>query len=367
MNSLEHQLDYPFTEQLPQPAEVMEIAFGLCWVRMPLPFALDHINLWLLRDQIDGVRGWTVVDCGAATNETVELWERIFADGIDGLPILRVIVTHCHPDHLGLGNWLCNGGTKRRWTAPLWISLGEYTMGRLLNSGDVVNVGGSAVVSHFQSNGLTDSNMLDGLRNRENYYRKLVPAVPSSHVRLMDGDRVQIGDRTWQIVVGYGHSPEHCALYCEEDSLLIAGDMVLPRISTNISVFVTEPDGDPLALYLDSLEPYSEMREDTLVLPSHGRPFRGVKTRIKQLRDHHAERLAEVMVACSQRECSAADIVPIMFKRKLDMHQMAFAMGEALAHLHLLWHRGNLKRTLCQDGILRFSVVRDTVKASGAA
>jgi glyoxylase-like metal-dependent hydrolase (beta-lactamase superfamily II) len=362
MNVLEHQLDYPFAEQLPQGAEALRIAPGVYWLRMPLPFALDHINLWLLRDRIDGVQGWTVVDCGAATTDTTELWERVFNDVLDGMPVLRVIVTHCHPDHLGLASWLCVGGDKQRWTAPLWISHGEFSLGRLLNAGSVVNLAGEAVARHFQLNGLTDQAELEGVSNRGNYYRRLVPMVPERHRRLMDNDSVNIGSRKWQVIVGYGHSPEHCALYCEEDALLISGDMVLPRISTNVSVFDSEPDGNPLTLYLDSLERYATMREGTLVLPSHGRPFVGVRTRVRQLQEHHAQRLAEVMDACSRSACSAAEIVPIMFKRMLDMHQMTFAFGEALAHLHALWYRGDLERSLEEDGVLRFRVVSENVK-----
>ncbi|ACC73928.1 MBL fold metallo-hydrolase [Paraburkholderia phymatum] len=354
MNALEHQLEYPFADRLPDGADPVEVGPGVYWLRMPLPFALDHINLWLLEDEIDRVLGWTVVDCGAATAETTQRWERLFDSVLDGLPILRVLVTHCHPDHIGLAHWLCSGGDKRRWRAPLWISFGEYTLGRLLSSGAVVNVGGETVSNHFRVNGLLDDVALEGVKNRENYYRRLVPDVPGQYRRIMEGDELMIGERKWRVVTGFGHSPEHCALYCKEDGLLISGDMVLPRISTNISVFDLEPDGNPLELYLSSLAAYAAMSEDTLVLPSHGRPFTGLRTRIQQLRDHHAERLAEVMALCSQQPSSAADIVPVMFKRKLDMHQMTFAMGEALAHLHLLWNRGSLTRIVDAAGILKF-------------
>jgi glyoxylase-like metal-dependent hydrolase (beta-lactamase superfamily II) len=166
---------------------------------------------------------------------------------------------------------------------------------------------------------------------------------------------VKIGGKTWRVVTGFGHSPEHCALHCEETGVLISGDMVLPRISTNVSVFDIEPEGSPLALYLESLGRYEAMPEDTLVLPSHGKPFRGMHTRIGQLRDHHDARLAEVREACAEKPRSAADIVPLMFKRQLDIHQMTFAMGEALAHLHLLWLAGELKRKQDADGVIRFS------------
>ncbi|WP_205192379.1 MBL fold metallo-hydrolase, partial [Burkholderia sp. LMG 13014] len=169
------------------------------------------------------------------------------------------------------------------------------------------------------------------------------------------GDAVTIGARTWRVVTGFGHSPEHCALHSEADGVLISGDMVLPRISTNVSVFDLEPEANPLALYLQSLGRYETMAPETLVLPSHGKPFRGVRTRITQLREHHDARLAEVRVACAEQPMSAADIVPIMFRRReLDIHQMTFALGEALAHLNLLWLAGELVREQGDDGVLRF-------------
>jgi glyoxylase-like metal-dependent hydrolase (beta-lactamase superfamily II) len=174
---------------------------------------------------------------------------------------------------------------------------------------------------------------------------------------MREGDELLIGGRSWRIVTGFGHSPEHCALHCAQAGLLISGDMVLPRISTNVSVFDIEPEGNPLALYLQALARYEPMAEDTLVLPSHGKPFRGLRTRIGQLRDHHAARLAEVRAACVEHACSAADIVPLMFRRKLDIHQMTFAMGEALAHLHVLWHAGELRRVQGDDGVIRFAAV----------
>jgi glyoxylase-like metal-dependent hydrolase (beta-lactamase superfamily II) len=355
MNALEHQLDYPFSDTLPEPGQALEVAPGVHWLRMPLPFALDHINLWLLRDEIDGRQGWTVVDCGVATDAIRTNWEKVFDTVLDGLPVLRVIVTHCHPDHLGLADWICTGGDRKRWDVRLWISLGEYMLGRVMAAGDGSNAGGERAAHHFARHGLSDEASLDKLRNRTSYYSNLVPSIPRQYRRMREGDALAIGGRTWRIVTGYGHSPEHCALHCDETGLLISGDMVLPRISTNVSVFDIEPEGNPLALYLDSLKRYETMAADTLVLPSHGKPFRGVHTRIGQLRDHHDARLAEVRAACAEKPQSAADIVPLMFKRQLDIHQLTFAMGEALAHLHLLWLAGELKRTHDADGVIRFS------------
>ncbi|WP_153076464.1 MBL fold metallo-hydrolase [Paraburkholderia bonniea] len=356
MNALEHQLDYPFADVLPPAGEAHEVAPGVFWLRMPLPFALDHINLWLLRDEIDGQRGWTVVDCGIATDTIKAHWEHVFEHVLEGLPVLRVIVTHCHPDHLGLAHWLCEGGEHRRWSVRLWMSLGEYMMGRVMAAGDS-GAGGAGAARHFARHGVSDEASLASLRQRQGYYAELVPAMPQQYRRMRDGDRLLIGGETWHVVTGFGHSPEHCALHCERAGVLISGDMVLPRISTNVSVFDIEPEGNPLALYLEALGRYETMLPDTLALPSHGKPFRGVQIRIRQLREHHAARLEEVRAACAVQPQSAADIVPMMFRRRLDLHQMTFALGEALAHLHLLWLAGELTRMQDAAGVWRFSTV----------
>jgi glyoxylase-like metal-dependent hydrolase (beta-lactamase superfamily II) len=353
MNPNEHKLEYPWGDSQPEPGSTRDVAPGVRWIRMPLPFALDHINLWLLRDEIDGRRGWTVVDTGISRDEVKTLWERIFAQGLDGLPVLRVLVTHMHPDHVGLADWVC-----RRWDAPLWMTMTDYALACLWSSsrGPGSGAGGDAAVAHFARHGLADPEAQEKIRARAGYYPNLVPAVPERFTRIMDGDRVRIGGHEWRVIVGYGHAPEHASLYCQELNVLISGDMVLPRISTNVSVFDHEPDGNPLPLYLRSLDAYGDLPADTLVLPSHGRPFRGLHERIAQQHSHHADRLEEVMEACRQ-PCSTSDIVPVLFKRKLDLHQLTFAMGEALAHLHALYFEGRLSRRTDDDGVVRFTAV----------
>lgn len=353
MNPNEQKLSYPWGDELPQPGSAVAVADGLRWIRMPLPFALDHINLWLLRDQIDGREGWTIVDCGVSRDEVKALWEQVFDSVFDGLPVLRVIVTHMHPDHIGLAYWLCD-----KWQAPLWMTMTDYAVARLWSRPAVGGVtaggpNGQSAVDHFTRHGLNDPQAQEQIRQRSNYYPGLVPDVPARFCRIMDGERISIGGRDWRVIVGYGHAPEHASLYCDTLQVLISGDMVLPRISTNVSVFDYEPDGNPLPLYLNSLRAYDGLPEGALVLPSHGRPFRGLHERIAQQHGHHAERLAEVMDACGA-PMSAADIVPVMFKRKLDVHQLTFAMGEALAHLHALYFEGKLERATGADGVIRF-------------
>jgi glyoxylase-like metal-dependent hydrolase (beta-lactamase superfamily II) len=352
MNELEARLDYPFGDELPQPGQAREIAPGVKWIRMPLPFALDHINLWLLRDEVDGRQGWTVVDTGIAKPEVKALWETIFENALEGLPVLRLIVTHMHPDHTGLAAWICE-----RWNAPLHMSMTDFYVASLWSSRPAggAGTGGDVAVAHFARHGLTDATAQEQIRQRASYYPSLVEGMPRRFVRMLGGERLRIGGRVWEFIAGYGHAPEHISLNCPELKVLISGDMVLPRISTNVSVFDHEPDADPLKLYLQSLDSYEPLAEDTLVLPSHGRPFKGLHERLRQQRDHHAERLSEVLQWCTEKPMSASDVVPLMFKRKLDLHQMTFAMGEALAHLHTLYHEGKLTRAEDDKGVLRFS------------
>ncbi|MCA3218085.1 MAG: MBL fold metallo-hydrolase [Burkholderiales bacterium] len=361
MNPHEHELVYPWPD-VPAAGTVHSLRPGLHWLRMPLPFALDHINLWLLDDEIAGRPGFTIIDCGIASDETKQAWESVFDTVLGGRPVLRVLATHFHPDHVGLAQWLTAGGARRRWSAPLWMTATEYAYARFLAAGSD-DASGDGAARHFARHGLSDPAALAKVRARGGgYYPKLVPAVPGSYRRIMDGDGIAIGPhgakRVFRVIVGHGHAPEHASLYCEDDRLLVSGDMVLPRISTNVSVFDLEPEADPLPRYLHSLDRYAALPADTLVLPSHGKPFIGLHQRIAQQHGHHRDRLAEVLAACAQPK-TAAEIVPVLFKRELDLHQLTFALGEALAHLHALWHAGQVQRQEGNDGVFRFRAVAD--------
>lgn len=350
-------LEYPLGSALPEPGRALALPGGLRWLRMGLPFALDHINLWLLPDEIDGRRGWTVVDCGIDDAATRAHWASVFETALDGLPVLRVLVTHMHPDHIGLAHWLCERFSTPEAECRLWISATDWHVARLASQaslGQGQNQGGSDAAAFFASHGLVDAGSLEKVRARRGYYGSLVPAVPLRHARLHEGLVLRIDGRDWRCIAGYGHAPEHIALFRADDGLLISGDMVLPRISTNVSVYESEPEADPLPMFLDSIERLRTLPATTLVLPSHGRPFRGLHTRIGQLQRHHEERLAEVLQACTQAPVSAAEMLPVLFKRPLDLHQTTFAMGEAVAHLHALWRRGRLMRRRGADGVWRF-------------
>lgn len=333
----------PAANAAPPPGETVPVAPGVHWLRMPLPFALDHINLWLLDDG----PAWTIVDCGYGSEETQALWQRIFAGRLAGRPVGRVIVTHYHPDHVGLAGWLCE-----RCDAPLWIAEKEWLHARLM-SGDV-GADYSRAARDFARHAGLDAEASQVFAERHSGYRRGVPSVPPSYRRLADGMSVMIGGREWRVIVGEGHAPEQACLYCVETGVLIAGDQILPRISPNISVQPHEPEGDPLARYLRSLDKFHEaLPPDTLVLPSHNLPFRGVHARVAELASHHEARCAEVLAACA-RPHSAAELMPLLFRRRLDRHQTGFALGETLAHLHYLIAEGEIARERGPDHIDRF-------------
>lgn len=346
-------LHHPWDQATPTPGERMTLRPGLHWVRMPMPFALNHINLWVLDDAHEGRPGWTVVDAGIASEPIRAAWQQLWSGALRDKPLQRMLVTHMHPDHVGNADWLIEQFSAPQHPARLWMSATDH-FAAMLACQATTGFGGDHAAEFFHSHGLTDPDDLAKVRARTGYYVSLVPSVPRTYRRLQDGMQVSIGERDWRCLAGYGHSPEHIALFNERDALLISGDMLLPKISTNVSVLDIEPEADPLGQFLDSLDRMRALPADTLALPSHGLPFTGIHTRIQQLHDHHAERLDEVLVACAERPSTAAQMLPVLFKRALDLHQTTFAMGESVAHLNYLWHRGALRRTQDDQGVWHF-------------
>ena len=334
-------LDHPWPEP-PAPAATIQVAPGIQWLRMPLPFQLNHINLWLLEDG----PGWVIVDTGVGLPDTRALWDRLFAERLDGRPVTRVVVTHFHPDHIGNAGWL-----TERWGVHLWCTQGEYLSARLASQRTSPE-DFAPRLEHFRRNGAGED-ALSRLAGRGNHYPGLVPSVPIEFHCLREGDVLTIGGRRWQVFIVRGHAPEHACLWSAEDDVLISGDQVLPKITTNVSVWAEQPWENPLKLYLDSLARFRPMSPGTLVLPSHGLPFRGLHERIAMLRDHHAARLSETLDALREPH-SAAEMVPVLFHRQLDTHQLGFAMGEALAHLHFVEADGRAVRVVGGDGVHRF-------------
>ena len=335
-------LHYPFPE-IPQAGELIEVADGVFWLRMPLPFQLDHINLWLLRD----ADGWVIVDTGYADDGVRATWSQIL-EGLNAA-VNRLIVTHFHPDHLGLATWL-----MEKTGAPLSMTTGEFLTAHAVWH-EVGGHGARFMVEQFRQHGL-DGERLAKFEQRGSGYRKSVPALPEQYDRLKAGDTVAVDGKKWQIIIGHGHAPEHMALYCAELGVLISGDMLLPKISTNISVFASTPNADSLGCFIESLDEMArDLPADTLVLPSHGLPFTGVQPRVAALRAHHEDRLRALEETCENVPKSAAELLETLFQRALDTHQTMFAMGEAIAHLNHLEQAGRLSRSIDADGVIRYS------------
>lgn len=326
-------LQYPFTE-LPATGKKFEVAPGVYWLRFPLPFALDHINLWLLEDG----DGWLLVDSGFDTRISRSIWQKIWAEELDGKPITRVLVTHYHPDHMGLAHWI-----SQHWQASVLMSRGEWEMGQeafSLTDADLHEHSGGFLRQH----GLPPAHV-QAITGRGNTFRASMERVPSVQRWLAEGDKVQTQSGTWEVLIGRGHAPEHVCLYNAEHKVLISGDQILPTISSNLMVRHTKPNADPVDEFVRSQQRLLQvLPADTFVLPSHGLPFYGVHERLTALIEHHHEQLEMLQQACAGNGLTAYDALPVLFKRDLDAHQMMFAMGESIAHLNRLWREEEVER-----------------------
>lgn len=332
-------LEYPF-ETRPSPGEVIEVRPGIYWVRMKLPMQLNHINLWLLADG----DGWTVVDTGIKNEETTTAWETLFSGVMGSRSIKRVIITHMHPDHIGLAGWLV-----RRFNVELWISRAEYLMCRNL----VADTGQEAPpegLEFYRSAGFPEE-LLENYKARFGGFGYGVYKLPNAYHRIEEGDEIEIGGRRWKIVGGNGHSPEHSCLWCPEENLFISGDQILPRISSNVSVHPTEPEADPLKDWLDSCKKLkSIVPNDALVLPSHNEPFRGAVLRLQELIDMHETNMEKVLDLCAE-PMRAVDCFPALFRSRITQGVYMMATGESLAHLNCLRYRGQIRRETDKNGI----------------
>jgi glyoxylase-like metal-dependent hydrolase (beta-lactamase superfamily II) len=317
---------------------------------MALPFALDHINLWLLDDELDGVPGFTIVDCGLSNDATRANWDKVFQAHLGGRPVHRLIVTHYHPDHAGNAGWLVE-----KFGCELWMTQGEYLTAHAVMDNAAGYSPESSIVL-YKANGL-DASHDEGLAKRGHFYRMAVLPLPNQYRRILDAESLAIGGREWKVIVGFGHAPEHASLYCAESGVCISGDMLLPKISTNVSVWSVDPNGDPLRQFLESIRAYLDLPHGTLILPSHGLPFRGAHDRVAALEKHHVDRLAELEQALSAANSplAAFDVLEVLFRRKLDTHQTTFAIGEAIAHLHYLLYAGRAARKVGADRVVRYA------------
>ncbi len=342
-------LVYPF-DGPPERGQTTEVAPGVLWIRMPLPYALNHINLWAIEDGA----GWAIVDTGVRTEETAAVWRELFANARDERPLTRVFVTHMHPDHVGMAGWL-----TRKFGVRLWMSRLEYLSCRAMVS-DTGREAPPDAIDFCRSAGWGPL-AIETYRTRFGNFGKHIHALPDSFRRLRDGEVIAIGAHTWRVVVGSGHSPEHACLYCPELKVLISGDQVLPRISSNVSVYPTEPDADPMKNWLESLAKLKrEVPDEVLVLPAHNECFRGLHARIDALASGQERALLRLRRSLAERPKRAIDVFGALFARAIaetDVGLLGMATGESLACLNYLMHRGEASRAVDADGVAWYRLV----------
>jgi glyoxylase-like metal-dependent hydrolase (beta-lactamase superfamily II) len=331
-------LFYPHGKWTPEPGSLFAVADGVFWLRMPLPFSLDHINLWVLDDGA----GWAVVDTGLNAKPCKDLWRALMDGPLAGRPITRVIVTHYHPDHLGLAGWLC-----RKGGVPLEIARAEYLLARTLML-DVRDVPPEEAVNFYARAGWP-ADAVERLRaSGWGRFNMVVADLPIGFQRLREGDVLRIGGRAWRVVGGSGHSPEHVCLVCDSDRLMISGDQVLPRITSNVSVYPTEPRANPLKDWLDSIDRLATLDPGLTVMPAHNEPFTRLHVRLDQLRGDHLKKLDALEEFCAEPR-TAFDSFKTLFGRAIGEGEIQMATGEALAHLHWLEAHGRVERIAAPD------------------
>src|SRR5581483_713582 len=329
--------------QPPEPGRVIEVAPGILWARIPLPFRLDHINVYLIEDG----RGWAVLDTGIGNDPTRAVWEALTNGPLAGRPLTRLILTHLPPDPLRLPGWLCE-----RFGLPLLTSQTSY-----LSCANISLSPGALDAKPYRDfylrHGL-DPETTQRVATQGHGYLKMVSGLPPTFSRLVAGDSIEIGGRMFDVLTGNGHAPEQVMLYCAADKVFLAADQVLAKITPNISVWAVDPEGDPLGLYVRSLnELRSQIPPDVLVLPGHQLPFYGLHERSNALIAHHEVRCAAIAEACRAAPRSAAELVPVLFSRQLDPHQMSFAFSEVQAHVNYMLRRGDLAWVKSTDDIER--------------
>lgn len=349
-NELYRGLIYPFGRGAsPETGEPQQVAEGVYWVRFSMPMSLDHINLWLLEDE----DGWTIVDTCLSIPSARETWEKLFAGFMQGKPVKRVICTHLHPDHVGLAGWITD-----RFDCTLWMSREEFLMCRAMAS-DTGRPAPDVALRFYREAGYTEE-QLERYRKKFGNFGKAIAPLPDSFRRIVDRETITIGGRYWQVIVGAGHSPEHACLYCPALKVLISGDQVLPRITPNVSVFPTEPDGDPLKEWLRSSAKIREtLPDDLFVLPAHESPFRGLHVRLSQIMENHKRDLSGLFDLLEKPK-RAVDCFSALFSREIGEESLGLATGETLAHLNCLLGRRRITRSKDANGVNWYQQIPDT-------
>lgn len=345
--SLVHKpIQYP-RETPPDFGQSIEIAPGILWIRLPLPMALDHVNIYALRDG----DSWVIIDTGFHSKRGIALWQEILAGPLEGLPVSKVILTHHHPDHVGMVGWF-----QTHLGAELWATRTAWLYARMLTL-DVQESWPEETKAFYRSAGMDPEIYRARVSDRPYNFSDVVYPMPLGFHRIVDEDVLEIGGRQWHVTCTGGHAPEHAMLWCHEDNLLIAGDQVLPTISPNIGVYPSEPLNDPLSDWLTSCERIKGMAtEDYLVLPGHKLPFTGLPARIEALIANHHAALARLEAFCEIPR-AAGDCFDLLFKRKIGPAEYGLALVEAIAHLNHLYLGARLSRSKDEQGVWRFAQI----------
>jgi glyoxylase-like metal-dependent hydrolase (beta-lactamase superfamily II) len=327
----------------PKEGETMPVADGITWLRMPLPFSLNHINLWLLRDD----NGWVIVDTGIDTPTSRDVWQHTFDGAMNNEPATHVIATHLHPDHAGCAGWLV-----KQFGVDLWMTREEYMLCRVLVN-DTGHEAPPEGIQFYKAAGFTDE-QLATYRESFGMFGRVVGPLPQAYIRMQDRELLSFAGQEWEVIVGRGHSPEHACLYDRARNILISGDQILPTISPNVSVWPTEPQSDPLRDWFDSIDKLEEiLPDDVLVLPSHGKPFRGAHVRLEQLRKEHIDNLDKLLDTANLPR-RAVDVFDVMFDSTITDSNRVMATGEALAHLTYLCNKGEMLAENDSNGVTFF-------------
>lgn len=331
-------------EMHPKGAETIEIAPGILWARIPLPFRLNHVNVWLIRE----ADGWTVIDTGTSDDAAREVWDALLAGPLSGSKIVRLIATHGHTDHVGLAGWL----SDRFDTPPYLITLTEWLSAQMRVEEARTPLGTHAL-KFLELHGC-DPDTVRSFGDDRRRTLAYMGEMPHAITRLRNGATVRFGGRDWQVMVCGGHAAAHASFWCADEGILIAGDQVLSKISPMIGVTWGEPEANPLAEYLASLDRFRALPGDPLVLPSHGLPFLGLHARVNELADHHELRLASLH-ALMATPSTGMQLAHGLFPKPVAEGQGRHAVAETLAHAHLLVDRGIARRTYDADGRILFA------------
>lgn len=338
---------YPW-ETPPAEGEAIEVAPGVLWLRLPLPMALDHVNVYAL-DEGDS---WTIVDTGFSSKRGRAIWDKLLAGPLGGKPVSRVIVTHHHPDHVGLAGWF-----QSEHGAELWTTRTAWLFSRMLQL-DEQAIPTQETMAFYRSAGMDPEIFAQRAQERPFNFADVVYPMPLGFHRLKEGDVIEIGGRSWDVRMGNGHSPEHATFWSRDDNLVLSGDQILPSISSNIGVYATEPGADPVGDWLEACERLKAFaREDHLVLGGHKLPFTGLPTRMRQLIDNHHGAL-DRLLAYIDTPKAAGDCFAPLFKRAIGPSEYGLALVEAIAHLSHLYQTGQASRTKRDDGAWVYQALR---------